>query len=100
MFLGDYRIEFVPDTEFRLDGGAMFGVVPRALWAREAVPDEENRVRLNANCPLVEGGRERILIETGVGDKWFAKQTMMYAIERQCTLAASVKASTGDGAVE
>ena len=100
MFLGDYRIEFVPDTEFRLDGGAMFGVVPRALWARAAVPDEENRVRLNANCLFVEAGRERILIETGVGDKWSAKQLTMYAIERKRTLAESVKASTGYGADE
>ncbi|HYX41206.1 MAG TPA: MBL fold metallo-hydrolase, partial [Pyrinomonadaceae bacterium] len=100
MLLGDYRIEVVPDAEFRLDGGAMFGVVPRALWARVAVPDEENRVRLNANCLFIEAGRERILIETGVGDKWSAKQAAMYAVERKRTLAKSVKAITGYGADE
>src|SRR5437868_5541722 len=95
MFLGDYRIEFVPDTEFRLDGGAMFGVVPRALWARVAVPDALNRVRLNANCLFVEAGRERILIETGIGDKWTERQAAMYGVERTRTLAASVEAITG-----
>ncbi|PYS92634.1 MAG: MBL fold metallo-hydrolase [Acidobacteria bacterium] len=100
MLLGDYRIEVVPDTEFRLDGGAMFGVVPRALWARVAPPDEENRVRLNANCLFVEAGRERILIETGIGDKWSAKQCVMYGIERERTLVESVKAITGYGADE
>jgi glyoxylase-like metal-dependent hydrolase (beta-lactamase superfamily II) len=100
MLWGDYRIEVVPDAEFRLDGGAMFGVVPRALWAQVAPPDEANRVRLNANCLFVEAGRERILVETGIGAKWSAKQTAMYAIERKRPLADSVKAITGYGADE
>ena len=54
MNLGDYRIEIIPDTEFRLDGGAMFGVVPRVLWERVMLADELNRVRLNMNCLYVE----------------------------------------------
>src|ERR687884_1692303 len=100
MHLGDYRIEIVPDAEFRLDGGAMFGVVPRALWARVAPPDAENRVRLNANCLFVEAGRERILIETGLGDKWTARQAAMYGVARARPLAGSVEAITGYGADE
>ena len=95
MHLGDYRIEIVPDAEFRLDGGAMFGVVPRALWARVAPPDEANRVRLSANCLFIEAGRERILIETGIGDKWTERQAEMYGVERKRPLAASVEAVTG-----
>jgi glyoxylase-like metal-dependent hydrolase (beta-lactamase superfamily II) len=95
MFFGDYRVEIVPDAEFRLDGGAMFGVVPRSLWSREAAPDAENRVRLNANCLFVEAEGERILVETGVGDKWSAKQSAMYAVGRERTLGESVKAITG-----
>ncbi|MFN2599452.1 MAG: MBL fold metallo-hydrolase [Pyrinomonadaceae bacterium] len=100
MLFGDYRVEIVPDAEFRLDGGAMFGVVPRALWSRVAEPDAENRVRLNANCVFVEAGRERIVIETGVGDKWSAKQSAMYAVSRERTLGESLKAITGYGAEE
>jgi glyoxylase-like metal-dependent hydrolase (beta-lactamase superfamily II) len=100
MQFGDYRIEVVPDAEFRLDGGAMFGVVPRGLWACVAPPDEQNRVRLNANCLFVEAGRERILIETGLGDKWTPKQAEMYGIERARPLAESVKAITGYSADE
>ena len=50
MNLGNYRIEIIPDTEFRLDGGAMFGVVPRVLWERVCPPDELNRIKLNMNC--------------------------------------------------
>jgi glyoxylase-like metal-dependent hydrolase (beta-lactamase superfamily II) len=92
---GDYRVEVVPDAEFRLDGGAMFGVVPRALWQRVAPPDEENRVRLNTNCLFVEGAGERVLVETGLGDKWPPRQAEMYAVRRERTLPASLVARTG-----
>jgi glyoxylase-like metal-dependent hydrolase (beta-lactamase superfamily II) len=100
MYFGDYRVEIVPDAEFRLDGGAMFGVVPRALWARELPPDEENRVRLSMNCLFVEAGGERIVIETGIGDKWSAKHATMYGITRERTLGESLKALTGFGTDE
>src|SRR3712207_3777300 len=95
MQFGDYRVEIVPDAEFRLDGGAMFGVVPRALWSRVAPPDEENRVRLNMNCLYVEAAGERILVETGIGDKWTPKQSTIYGIERRRSLGESVRAITG-----
>ena len=64
MQIGDYRIEIIPDTEFRLDGGAMFGVVPRVVWERVCPPDELNRIKLNMNCLFVETPTEKILIET------------------------------------
>lgn len=94
MQLGDYRVEIVPDTEFRLDGGAMFGVVPRLLWSQSCPPDEYNRVRLNMNCLFIEAGRERIIIETGIGDKWSAKQETMYGITRRRSLGDSIEAVT------
>jgi hypothetical protein len=75
MQLGDYRIGIVPDTEFRLDGGAMFGVVPRVLWERVCPPDELNRISLNMNCLFIETSNEKILIETGIGEKWTDKET-------------------------
>ncbi|PYT02602.1 MAG: MBL fold metallo-hydrolase [Acidobacteria bacterium] len=95
MQFGDYRVEVVPDAEFRLDGGAMFGVVPRALWQRVAPPDEENRVRLNANCLYVEAAGERILVETGIGDKWSPRRVEMYAVRRERSLGESLQALTG-----
>ena len=82
MQVGDYRVEIIPDTEFHLDGGAMFGVVPRKLWARECPPDDDNRIRMNMNCVFIDTGTDKILIETGIGEKWTAKQTSMYGIER------------------
>lgn len=95
MKFGDYRVEIVPDAEFRLDGGAMFGVVPRTLWAKVCPPDEQNRIVMNMNCLFVEAAGERILVETGIGDKWSAKHAAMYGINRERSLRESVEALTG-----
>jgi glyoxylase-like metal-dependent hydrolase (beta-lactamase superfamily II) len=95
MLFGDYRVEVVPDAVFWLDGGAMFGVVPRTLWSLQCPPDELNRVRLGANCLYVEAAGERILVETGIGDKWTAAHSAIYGVERRRPLAESVRAVTG-----
>jgi glyoxylase-like metal-dependent hydrolase (beta-lactamase superfamily II) len=95
MQVGDYRVEIIPDTEFRLDGGAMFGVVPRNLWAQVCPPDDQNRIRMNMNCFFVEAGQEKILIETGIGEKWSPKQTMMYGIARKRSLADTLLVNAG-----
>ncbi|MFN2499389.1 MAG: MBL fold metallo-hydrolase [Pyrinomonadaceae bacterium] len=95
MQFGDFRVEIVPDTEFRLDGGAMFGVVPRALWSRICPPDDQNRIRMNMNCMFIESGGERILIETGIGDKWSVKHKEMYGINRERGLSESLRTIAG-----
>ena len=95
MQLGDYRVEIIPDTEFHLDGGAMFGVVPRTLWSQVCPPDEENRIRMNMNCVFIDTGKEKILIETGIGQKWTARQTTMYGINRKRSFAESLELKTG-----
>jgi glyoxylase-like metal-dependent hydrolase (beta-lactamase superfamily II) len=95
MQVGEYRVEIVPDAEFRLDGGAMFGVVPRNLWSKVCPPDEQNRIRMNMNCVLIDTGSEKILIETGIGDKWSAKHQSMYGIDRRRPFGESLRAITG-----
>lgn len=95
MLLGDYRIEIIPDTEFRLDGGAMFGVVPRVLWEKVCPPDELNRIKLNMNCLFVETPAEKILIETGIGEKWTEKQIVNYGIFRHQPFAETLFEKTG-----
>jgi glyoxylase-like metal-dependent hydrolase (beta-lactamase superfamily II) len=95
MNIGDYRFEIVPDTEFRLDGGAMFGVVPRVVWERYCPADELNRIRMNMNCLFIDTGNEKILIETGIGEKWTEKQTKMYGIFREKPLAETLFERTG-----
>lgn len=95
MRFGDYRIEIISDTEFRLDGGAMFGVVPRVLWERVSPPDEQNRVRMQTYCLFVETPTEKILIETGMGEKWTEKQSKIYGINRTKTFAENLFDKTG-----
>ncbi|HSK70978.1 MAG TPA: MBL fold metallo-hydrolase [Pyrinomonadaceae bacterium] len=95
MLLGDYRIEIIPDTEFRLDGGAMFGVVPRVLWEKVCPPDEFNRIKLNMNCLFVDTGKEKILIETGIGEKWTERELEIYGIFREKPFAETLFERTG-----
>ena len=73
----------------------MFGVVPRVLWERVCPPDELNRVRLNMNCVFVDTGKEKILIETGIGEKWSEKETRMYGIFRERPFAETLLERTG-----
>ena len=98
MQFGDYDVEIIPDSEFRLDGGAMFGVVPRTLWSKVCSPDAENRIRMNMNCAFIDTGKERILLETGIGEKWSQKHTEMFGITRQRALADSLQSIAGVGA--
>ena len=98
MQVGDYRVEIVPDTEFRLDGGAMFGVVPRNLWSRVCPPDEQNRIRMSLNCVFIDTGSQRILIETGLGEKWSSRHVAMYGIDRKKSLSDSLRSITGSSA--
>ncbi len=95
MQIGDYRIEIIPDCEFSLDGGAMFGVVPRVLWERVCPPDELNRIKLTCNCLFIDTGKEKILIETGMGEKWSEKETAIYGIHRKKPFAQSLHEITG-----
>jgi glyoxylase-like metal-dependent hydrolase (beta-lactamase superfamily II) len=100
MQLGDYRVEIIPDTEFHLDGGAMFGVIPRNLWSRVCPPDDQNRIRMNMNCVFVDTGKDKVLIETGIGDKWSPKFVEMYGIDRRRSLYETLNAKTGNSAAE
>jgi glyoxylase-like metal-dependent hydrolase (beta-lactamase superfamily II) len=97
MQLGDYRVEVIPDTEFRLDGGAMFGVVPRVLWERVTPPDDLNRIRLNCNCLFIDTGKRKVLIETGLGEKWSPKELAIHGIFRERPFGETLRAMTGCG---
>jgi methylmalonyl-CoA epimerase len=79
--VGDLELISVSDGFFRLDGGAMFGIVPRALWASKLPPDDRNRVRL-AMRPLVVRGVRTMIIDGGLGDKESAKFCDLYGVER------------------
>lgn len=78
----------------------MFGVVPRKLWSQLCPPDDDNRIRMNMNCVLVDTGSEKVLIETGIGDKWPAKLAAMYGIDRVRPLSETVFEQTGVSAAD
>lgn len=79
--VGSFTVQRVVAGAFALDGGAMFGVVPRSLWQRHLVPDDKNRVPLRATCLFLEGLGRRILIDTGMGTRWSEKTADLYAID-------------------
>ncbi len=88
--IGSYRIRTIPGGRFRLDGGAMFGIVPKPLWERVAPPDERNRIQLATNCCLVEGAGRRLLIDTGYGTKLTEKEHDIYAVDTEGGLVANL----------
>lgn len=68
---------------FRLDGGAMFGVVPKTLWEKLIPPDEKNRIPMAMRALLIDTGTRRILIDNGIGHKYDAKFANLYAIDHE-----------------
>src|SRR5438477_12512468 len=92
MRLGDLTLTLVNGGNFRLDGGAMHGVVPKTLWNRLVSCDELNRVEYATNCLLVEGRGHRILIETGNGDKFPPKQKEIFGIDHDESIERNLRA--------
>ncbi|MCW5897806.1 MAG: MBL fold metallo-hydrolase [Flavobacteriales bacterium] len=76
---------------FKLDGGAMFGVVPKKLWAKHLPPDENNLCTWALRCLLVESGNRLMLIDNGLGDKQDAKFFSHYEPHSEATLEGSLK---------
>ena len=67
--LGDYELIILSDGTYQLDGGAMFGVVPKTLWEKRIKPDERNLLTLGLNSLLIRDGKQTVLVETGIGPK-------------------------------
>ena len=83
--LGSFELTPLTDGFFALDGGAMFGVVPKPLWERVAPPDTRNRIRM-AMRPLLIRGDRTVLIDAGAGDKMDAKAADIYGFDREYRL--------------
>jgi glyoxylase-like metal-dependent hydrolase (beta-lactamase superfamily II) len=78
--LGKFRLYPLDAGSFRLDGGAMFGIVPKTLWTHFYQADENNRIQLSMRPLLVEAGGQWILVDTGAGDKFDQKWKEIYGI--------------------
>jgi glyoxylase-like metal-dependent hydrolase (beta-lactamase superfamily II) len=81
--LGRWRIHAIQAGGQKLDGGAMFGVVPKTLWERRIAADERNRIQLGMRCLLIEHDMGPVLIDTGAGNKEEPKFYDIYGIENK-----------------
>lgn len=85
MIIGKYKIRPIETGTFALDGGAMFGIVPKPLWERSIPADDKNRIKLGARCLLLESDTRKILIDTGVGKFWDDKFYKIYDLRNEAT---------------
>lgn len=88
--MGEVTLTMVNGGDFRLDGGAMHGVVPKVIWSKLASCDERNRCTYSTHCLLVETAGQRVLVETGNGDKFPAKQKDIYGIDHDRSVSAAL----------
>lgn len=81
MQIGTFTITEVIFGHFRLDGGCMFGSVPKNLWSRSIPGDTENCIHLVCRSLLIDSGDRRFLVDVGMGEKWSEKQRQIYGIQ-------------------
>jgi glyoxylase-like metal-dependent hydrolase (beta-lactamase superfamily II) len=91
--IGPYTLHAIETGRFGLDGGAMFGIVPKPLWSQRIEPDAQNRIPLNMRCLLLNGDERTILVDTGVGDTFEGTEYQgIYAVDHDtATLNGSLR---------
>ncbi|MFQ6082445.1 MAG: MBL fold metallo-hydrolase [Candidatus Aminicenantia bacterium] len=88
--VGQFEVYGLTDGTFLLDGGAMFGIVPKVLWEKKMPADKRNRILLSLNSILINTGKELILVETGMGGKLDPKNLEIYGVNRKPDLIQSL----------
>lgn len=97
--LGGLTVTPILAGRFALDGGAMYGVVPRPLWSRVTPPDDHHRIRMVCHCLMVETeAGERVLIDAGLGQRFDPRSRDIFAVDEKTTLTGSLMASGIDPA--
>lgn len=92
MKIGKYELLALETGKFKLDGGAMFGIIPKPLWSKFNPADELNRVDLNARCLLLKSDSRKILIDSGIGTNWDEKFIQIYNLDQtENTLVKSLE---------
>ncbi len=91
MKIGKYKLSIIESGYFGLDGGAMFGIVPKPLWEKTNPSDEANRIKLSTRHLLLKSENKKIIIDTGMGDKWDEKSKKIYAIDAKISMASALK---------
>ncbi len=81
--IGSYQLYSIETSIFGLDGGAMFGIIPKVLWEKQAPADEKNRITMVTRSLLLVGHGKKIIVDTGNGDKWQDKFRKIYNIDTE-----------------
>ena len=89
MKIGKYEIHYITSGYFALDGGAMFGIIPKPLWEKTNSPDSVNRIKLATRNLLLISDNRKLLIDTGMGEKWDEKSRAIYDIKQDKTSVES-----------
>jgi glyoxylase-like metal-dependent hydrolase (beta-lactamase superfamily II) len=92
MTIGPYAVNTLETGRFALDGGAMFGIVPKPLWSKFHPSDERNRIELAMRVLLVRDGKRNILVDTGIGTKFSPKLVDIYRVDfKKSSLESSLR---------
>ena len=86
MKIANYKITSIESGMFKLDGGAMFGVIPKVLWNKTNPADENNQIDMGLRTLLLESGKRKILIDTGIGHKFDQKKRKCLELTTVCIL--------------
>lgn len=89
--IGRIRVHPLNDGFFAMDGGAMFGIVPKPLWSRDVPADERNRIPMSLHCPLALDGKDAILVDSGLGDRLSERESEIYKVDRRGGLSARLR---------
>ncbi|MCH7674783.1 MBL fold metallo-hydrolase [candidate division KSB1 bacterium] len=90
MKFGDFELFVLSDGKFKLDGGAMFGVVPKVLWEKTNPPNEMNRIEMGLNSLLIKTNDDIVLVDTGIGENYNEKFFEMFEIDKSTSLLKSL----------
>ncbi len=86
MKIGKYKLKIIESGYFGLDGGAMFGIIPKPLWQKTNPADDRNRVKLSTRNLLLESKSKKIIIDVGMGNKWSDKERDIYDVNSKSSM--------------
>ena len=90
MKIGKYKLRILTSGFFGLDGGAMFGIIPKVLWQKTNPPDDDNRIKLSTRHLLLESSSKKIIIDVGMGNKWNDKLKKIYAVDENHSMTQAL----------
>jgi len=89
--VGRIRVHLLNDGFFGMDGGAMFGIVPKPLWTKHVGADDENRITMSLHCPMAVDGNDLVLVDSGLGDRLSEREQSIYRVDRRGGIDARLR---------